>query len=167
MRIITKSDISSLFLTFCHEFFMESLRVFSYDPENSCYCQKTAQNTTIHCESFSVQMFSEFWKYLWFIAWTFHIVTTGLSLPNYHIRLSLPNYHYRIITSDCHYQIVTTGLSLPNYHYRLSLPNYHYRLSLSNCHYRLSLPNLIPIVTTWLLWGRSRNWCSWFVDVDF
>ena len=38
MKIIMKSDISSLYLIFWYEFFMESPWVFSYDPEISCYC---------------------------------------------------------------------------------------------------------------------------------
>ena len=73
MKIIIKYDISSLYLTFCHEFFIESPWVFSYDPEISCYCQKTIQNTPIHCESNAVQIYSEFSKILGFIAWRFHI----------------------------------------------------------------------------------------------
>ena len=49
-KIIMKSDVSSLYLTFCHDFFMESPWVFSYDLENSCCWQKTIQDTPIHCE---------------------------------------------------------------------------------------------------------------------
>ena len=73
MKIIIKNDISSRFLTFLHRFFMESLRVFSYDLENSWYYQKTTQNTPIRCESHAVQIYSEFWEMLGFIAWRFHI----------------------------------------------------------------------------------------------
>ena len=34
-KIIMKSDVSSLYLTFCHEFFVESPWVFSYDRGES------------------------------------------------------------------------------------------------------------------------------------
>ena len=75
MKIIIKSGISSRFLTFRHEFFMESLRVFSYDLENSCCWQKTIHNTPIRCVPNVSQMFCEFWKMLGFIAWRFHMKT--------------------------------------------------------------------------------------------
>ena len=94
-----KSDISSLYLTFCHEFFMESRWVFSYDLENSCYCQKTTQNTPIHCESFSMQICFEFRKILGFIAWPPHIiqrsVVTRCMRRSIHIFFEFPfeNFH--------------------------------------------------------------------------
>ena len=74
MKIIMKSDISSLDLIFCHEFFMESPWVFSYDLENSRCCQNVIQRAPIHCACNAVQMYSQFWKILGFIAWRFHIL---------------------------------------------------------------------------------------------
>ena len=38
MKIIIKCDIPALKLTFCHEFFIKSPWVFSYDLENSKCC---------------------------------------------------------------------------------------------------------------------------------
>ena len=52
----------------------KSLRVFSYDLDFSFCCQKTTQNTPIHCESFSVHEKLEFLKILWFIAWPPHML---------------------------------------------------------------------------------------------
>ena len=68
MKIIVKSGISSHFLTFRHEFFMESLRVFSYDLENSCCRQNAIQRNPIRGVPNDFQMFCEFWKLLGFIA---------------------------------------------------------------------------------------------------
>ena len=75
MKIMIKSDISSLYLTFCHEFFMESRWVFSYDLENSCCWQKTIQNTPIHGVPLVAHEKLVFSKILGFIAWRFHIVS--------------------------------------------------------------------------------------------
>ena len=73
-KIIVKSEISSRFITFCHEFFMESLQVFSYDLENSRCRQRAIQRIPYNCACNAGQMFSQFWKILGFIAWRFHIV---------------------------------------------------------------------------------------------
>ena len=71
MKIMIKSDISSLYLTFCHEFFMESRWVFSYDLENSCCWQKTIQNTPIHGVPNVAQENSEIWKILYCMAFSY------------------------------------------------------------------------------------------------
>ena len=76
-KIIVKSEISSRFITFCHGFLMESLRVFSYDLENSRCRQRAIQRIPYNCACNAGQMFSQFWKILGFIAWRFHIAPRG------------------------------------------------------------------------------------------
>ena len=46
-------DVSVHFFIFLIDKNLKTLRVFSYDPEFSYCCQKTTQNTPIHCESLS------------------------------------------------------------------------------------------------------------------
>ena len=58
---------------FLIEFFIKNLRVFSYDLENACTCQKTTQNTPIHCACSCGHEKLEFHKILGFIAWPPHI----------------------------------------------------------------------------------------------
>ena len=67
------SEVAARFHTFCHEFFIKSPRVFSYDLENSCCRQNAIQRNPIHAVPNVAQMFCGFWKLLGFIAWRFHI----------------------------------------------------------------------------------------------
>ena len=110
-----KFEVSSLYLTFCHEFFMESLRVFSYGLENSCCWQKTIQNTPIHCACNAVHENSEFSKILGFIAWRFHIEI----FLNYEVKILEsctyfgvgPKYRFWDLQSPC--KLVGTVLGAP------------------------------------------------------
>ena len=124
MKIMMKCDISSLYLTFCHDFFMESLRVFSYDLENSCCCQKTTQNNPINCESDAVQMYSEFWEILGFIAWRFHMeVPSPRTIDN-----TASGYCWRCLgeqhnSSSASSAIVNTGSSQAQLYFHREIRN--------------------------------------------
>ena len=73
MKIMMKNDISSLCLTFYHEFFMESLRVFSYAPDISFSREKHAQHNGKLMLTSTGEMFLQNSTSRWFIAWHPHI----------------------------------------------------------------------------------------------
>ena len=73
MKIMMKNDISSLYLTFCHEFFMESLRVFSYAPGISFSLGKHVQHSCKLMLASSGEIFLQKSTSRWFIAWHPHI----------------------------------------------------------------------------------------------
>ena len=88
-------------LRFLIEFFMESPWVFSYDLENSRCCQNVIQRAPIHCESYAVQIYSQFWKILGFIAWRFHIDLYFLKKNNVFLFLAGAKY-WGMEPGNCH-----------------------------------------------------------------
>ena len=75
------SQVSARFAPFFIDFFIKSLWVFSYDLENPRCRQNAIQRIPNNCAYNAVQMFSQFWKILGFIAWRFH-VPVSQSTPN-------------------------------------------------------------------------------------
>ena len=53
MKSFQNLEVSRRLTTFLIDKFIKILWVFSYDPENSCCCQKTTQDTPFHRESTS------------------------------------------------------------------------------------------------------------------